>query len=127
MARSAGEVKTDIALTRQGIQRDLEALHRHVPKRSWLSYAWLAGGLAVGMGLSRVPVLAVVSQGLRMIQFAATLMGIVAMFEPILAEVRAGRHASASADDHPGPRPRRAITQEGSDDGAPRQGNGHWR
>ena len=55
MARSAGEVKADIAVTRQIIERDLDALHRHMPKRSSLSYSCLAGGLAAGLLLSQAP------------------------------------------------------------------------
>jgi hypothetical protein len=81
MARSAGEVKADIALTRAEIERDLEALHRRVPKRSWVSYSWLAGGLAVGLMLSGMPVLALVSRGLRIVELGATIMGIVAMLK----------------------------------------------
>jgi hypothetical protein len=85
MARSSGEVQADIALTREVIERELDALHRRVPKRWWLSYAWLAGGLAAGVLLSRAPLFAVVSQGVRMIEFGAALMGTVAMLERALA------------------------------------------
>jgi hypothetical protein len=79
MARSAGEVKADIALTRAEIERDLEALHRRVPKRSWVAYAWLAGGLTVGLMLSGTPVLTVVARGLRLVELGGTLMGLVAL------------------------------------------------
>jgi hypothetical protein len=100
MARSAGEVKADIALTRAVIERDLEALHRHVPKRSWLSYTLLAGGVVAGLLLSRTPLLTVVSQGLRLIQLGATTMGIVATLESVLTGTRSGRRGAECVDGH---------------------------
>jgi len=114
MARSAGEVKADIALTRAVIERDLEALHRHVPKRSWLSYSLLAGGVTAGLLLSRTPVLTMVSQGLRMIQLGATIMGIVAMLESVLTEARSDHRGPEAVDGHRRPMHRRRYpTREG--------------
>ena len=89
--RSASEVKADIALTRQVIERDLDALHRHVPKRAWLSYSWLAGGVAAGLLLSQAPLLAVVTRALRMVQLGAGVLGMLGMVERVLAEVQSGR------------------------------------
>lgn len=100
MARSAGEVKADIALTRAVIERELEALHRHVPKRSWLSYSLLAGGVTAGLLLSRTPMLTVVSQGLRMIQLGTTIMGIVATIQSVLTGARSDRRGAESVDGH---------------------------
>jgi hypothetical protein len=88
MARSAGEVQADIALTRAEIERDLEALHRHVPKRSWVAYAWLAGGLAVGLMLSGMPVLTVLARGLRIAELGGTLMGFAALLGSVSGESR---------------------------------------
>lgn len=49
MARSAGEVQAEIALTRRGIERELDAPHRRVPQRWWVSYAWMGAGMALGL------------------------------------------------------------------------------
>ncbi len=88
MARSTGEVQADIALTRRAIEHELDVLHRRLPKRWWLSYAWLAGGLAVGVVFSRAPLFSVVNQGLRLMQFGASIMATVAMIEGVLAQSR---------------------------------------
>jgi hypothetical protein len=90
MARSSGEVQADIALTRQVIERELDALHRRVPKRWWLAYAWLAGGLVVGVMLSRAPLLVVLSQAVRAAELGAALLGTVAMIERMAPGERVG-------------------------------------
>jgi hypothetical protein len=90
MARSAGEVKADIALTRQVIERDLDALHLRVPKRSWVSYSWLAGGVAAGLLLSQAPLLTLVNGGLRIAQLGTAILAMVGTLERVLAGVRSG-------------------------------------
>jgi hypothetical protein len=58
MVRSAGEVQADIAEVKQVIERDLDALHGHLPRRGWVAYAWLGVGVGVGLVLSRAPLTA---------------------------------------------------------------------
>jgi hypothetical protein len=100
MARRPGEVQADIALTRQVIERELDALHRRVPKRWWLSYAWMGGGVAVGVLLSRAPLIAVMTQGIRLIQFGAALMGAITMVERVVAERSERRPALPAHGDY---------------------------
>jgi hypothetical protein len=92
MVRSTGEVQADIALTRRAIEHELDVLHRRLPKRRWLSYVWLASGLAIGVVVSRAPFLTVVNQGLRLAQFGASIMATVAMIDNVLAQSRQRRH-----------------------------------
>jgi hypothetical protein len=91
MARNAGAVQADIALTRRDIEHELDVLHSRVPKREWLAYAWLAGGLALGVLFSRAPILTVATRGLRLMEVSATLMGAVAMLaDQLVARTRDG-------------------------------------
>ena len=110
MARSSGEVQADIALTRRVIEHELDALHRRVPARWWLSYAWLAGGLAVGVLLSRAPILAVLNQSMRVAQVVTTLLGTTAFIDRTVTRWDAGPngHLSRSSRDSQ----RRAIRGE---------------
>jgi hypothetical protein len=84
MARSPGAVKADIALTRRVIESDLDALHRLVPRRSWLVYAWVAGGVAAGLLLSRAPLVMVIGRGLRIVRVGAALIGMAEILERML-------------------------------------------
>jgi hypothetical protein len=84
MARSPDAVKADIALTRRVIESDLDALHRLVPRRSWLVYAWVAGGVAAGLLLSRAPLVMVIGRGLRIVRVGAALIGMAEILERML-------------------------------------------
>jgi Protein of unknown function (DUF3618) len=55
MARDPAEIQADIAVTRRVIEHQLDALGRAVEGRWWAPYAVVAGGLAVGFLLSRMP------------------------------------------------------------------------
>ena len=55
MARDPAEIQADIAVTRQVIEHQLDALGRAVERRWWAPYAVVAGGIAVGFVLSRMP------------------------------------------------------------------------
>lgn len=55
MARDPAEIQADIAVTRRVIEHQLDALGRVVEGRWWAPYAVVAGSLAVGFLLSRMP------------------------------------------------------------------------
>lgn len=97
MARSTGEVQADIALMRRVIERKLDALHSHLPKRWWLSYAWLAGGLGGGLLLSQVPLLALTASTLRLVQVGLGLVATVKSVQHVLDTRGPGRLPRAAA------------------------------
>ena len=55
MARSPAEIQADIAVTRRVIERQLDALGHVVEGRWWAPYVVVAGGLALGFLMSRMP------------------------------------------------------------------------
>ena len=110
MARSTGEVQADIALMRRAIERKLDALHDRLPARWWLSYAWLAGGFATGLLLSRVPLLAMTASALRLAQLG---LGLVATMKSVQHVLQDG-----------GPHPWSGDHRNGSDRNA-RHGSTH--
>jgi hypothetical protein len=88
MARSTDEIQADIALTRQLIERELDALGRRLPDRWWIPYAAIAGGFAVGLVLSRVPMLTLISTAARTAQTGLALASAVAAMDRLLAARR---------------------------------------
>jgi hypothetical protein len=88
MARSPAEIQADIALTRRQVERQLEALHRRVPRGWWTPYAAAAAALAVGVLLSRVPLLRLVSLGARSVQTGLSVAGTVAAVDRFVAGQR---------------------------------------
>ena len=88
MARSPAEIQADVALTRRGIERQLEAIERRVPRQWWTPYAIFAGALATGVLLARVPVGRVVGLGARTVQTAITVASVLAAIDRFMAERR---------------------------------------
>jgi hypothetical protein len=88
MARSTAEIQAEIELTRRVIERRLDEVQRLVPHRWWTPYAMLAGGLLVGLLLSRLSLLRVVGTGARTVQTGLTVAGTVAAVDRFLAEQR---------------------------------------
>jgi uncharacterized protein DUF3618 len=88
MARNPAEIQADIALTRELIERDLDALERRVPRRWWTPYAVFGGAIVLGLLLSRVPVLRVVETGARAVRTGITVAGAVAAIDRFVAERR---------------------------------------
>jgi uncharacterized protein DUF3618 len=88
MARSPAEIQADIALTRQHIERDLDALERRVPRRWLTPYAVFGGAIVVGLALSRVPVLRLVEAGARAVRTVVTVAVTVAVLDRFVAERR---------------------------------------
>jgi hypothetical protein len=85
MARSTDEIQADIALTRQLIERQFDALARHLPRRWWMPYVAVAGALAAGMALSRVPMLRLVSVGARGVQTGLAVASALAAVDRVMA------------------------------------------
>ena len=85
MARSPAEIQADIALTRAVIEDRLDALSRRVPNTRWLPWLVVAGGLGVGLLLSRVPLLGLVRTGARTVQAGIAVAGTVAAVDRFLA------------------------------------------
>ncbi|MGH7392454.1 MAG: DUF3618 domain-containing protein [Candidatus Rokuibacteriota bacterium] len=88
MARSPDEIQAEIALTRRQIEQRLDALAQRVPRRWWMPYALLAGGLAAGVLLSRLPLLALVGGAARTVQTGLSVAAALATVDRVLAERR---------------------------------------
>jgi hypothetical protein len=89
MARSTAEIQADIALTRRVIERRLDEVERMIPRRWWSPYALLLGGLAIGLLLSRFPLLGVLGTGARTVQTGLSVAGTLAAVDRFLIEQRA--------------------------------------
>ena len=93
MARSPAEIQAEIAVTRRRVERQLDAVERRVPRGRWVPYASVAGALAVGLLLSRVPFLRLAGLGTRAIQTGLAVAPTVALLRRYLAERRQGNAA----------------------------------
>jgi hypothetical protein len=85
MARNPAEIQADIALTRRVIERQLDAFSRRVPHTWWIPWLTGASALAVGLLLSRVPMLRLVGGGARAVQTGIAVAGTVAAVDRFLA------------------------------------------
>jgi hypothetical protein len=81
-------------VTRRLIEGQLEAIERRLPHRWWMPYALLAAGVAAGLLLSRIPVLALVGAGARTVQAGLAVAGAAAAVDRFLAERRGHRLAA---------------------------------
>lgn len=90
MARHPAEIQADIALTRRLVERQLDTIERRVPRLWWAPYATILTGLAVGMLLSRIPLLRLINLGVRTVEtglaVAGAVTGAMAMVDRIIAE-----------------------------------------
>jgi hypothetical protein len=93
MVRSPTEIQADIALTRQVIESQLDALERKLPRRWWTTYAWLGAGLVLGAALSRIPVLRIVSIASGLVTTGVSVAGAVAAAERFASERKDRRAA----------------------------------
>jgi hypothetical protein len=74
------------------IEDQLDALSRRVPNTRWLPWLVAAGGLGMGLLLSRVPLLGLVRTSARAVQAGIAVAGTVAAVDRFLA---ARRHPAA--------------------------------
>jgi hypothetical protein len=93
MARSPDQIQADIALTRRLIEQNFDAVARRLPRRWWTPYALVAGGLALGFVLSRLPALRLIATGARTVQTGMAVAGTVAAVDRFLADRRGARAA----------------------------------
>ena len=96
MARSTAEIQADIALTRDAIEAHLDAMRARIPRARWIPYVVVGGAFAVGLGLSRIPVLRVLNTGARVVQTAMAVAGAVAAAKQFLAGPMGSRDAPSS-------------------------------
>jgi hypothetical protein len=94
MARSPAEIQTDLALTRHLIERRLEQIERKIPRRWRGPSVLLAGGVVLGLVLSRLPFLALLGTGARAVQTGLTVAGTVGAVDRFLAERHGHRLAA---------------------------------
>jgi hypothetical protein len=90
MARSPAEIQADIAVTRRRVEQQLDAVERRLPRGWWVPYASVAGALAVGLLLSRVPFFRLVGLGTRAVQTGLAVAPTVALIRRYVSERRQG-------------------------------------
>jgi hypothetical protein len=88
MARSPAEIQADIAVTRHLVERQLDAIERRIPRGRWVPYVAVAGALALGFLLSRMPFLRLVGAGARTMRTGLTVAQTAAMVDRYVAERR---------------------------------------
>ena len=88
MARSPAEIQADIAVTRRLVERQLDAIERRLPHGWWVPYASVAGALAVGFLLSRVPFFRLVNLGAKAVQTGLVVAHMVTLVDRHVAERR---------------------------------------
>jgi len=88
MARSPAEIQADIAVTRRLMERQLDAIERRVPRGWWVPYVSVAGALALGLLLSRMPFLRLVGIGARTTQAGLTVAQTLALMDRYVADRR---------------------------------------
>jgi hypothetical protein len=93
MARDPAEIQADIAVTRRVIEHQLDALGRAVEGRWWAPYAVVAGGVAVGFLLARMPLGRLVGVAAGTVQTGLALATAVSAVDRFVADRRRLRAA----------------------------------
>jgi hypothetical protein len=75
-------------VTRQLIERQLDAMQRRLPSRAWLPYALVTAGLIGGLVLARVPVLRLLRIGARSVHTGVTVASAAAAMSRFLGAQR---------------------------------------
>jgi hypothetical protein len=93
MARDPAEIQADIAVTRRVIEHQIDALGRAVEGRWWAPYAVVAGGVAVGFLLARMPLGRLVGVAAGTVQTALALATALSAVDRFVADRRRLRAA----------------------------------
>lgn len=93
MARDPAEIQADIAVTRRVIEHQIDALGRAVEGRWWAPYAIVAGGVAAGFLLSRMPLGRLVGVTVGTVQTGLTLATALSAVDRFVADRRRLRAA----------------------------------
>jgi hypothetical protein len=91
MARSPAEIQADIEMTRHAIEAHLEALRARIPNRWWVPYVLTGGALAIGLILSRLPVLRLLRTGARTVQTGVAVASTAAAVQKFVADRSQGK------------------------------------
>jgi hypothetical protein len=75
-------------MTRRIIERELDQIREHLPRRWWTPYAIFAGAVVVGVVLSRIPLLKLVETGARTVRTGAIVASAVAAVDRLAAQRR---------------------------------------
>lgn len=94
MARSPAEIQADIAVTRRVIEHQLDALGRVADERPWAPYALVAGALAFGFLLSRLPLGRLIGMTAGAVQTGVAIASTLAAVDRFVAERRRLRPAA---------------------------------
>ena len=93
MARDPAEIQADMAVTRRVIEHQIDALGRAVEGRWWAPYAVVAGGLAVGFLLARMPLGRLIGVAAGTVQTGLTLVTALSAVDRFVADRRRLRAA----------------------------------
>ena len=93
MARDPAEIQADIAVTRRVIEHQIDALGRAVEGRWWAPYAVVAGGVAVGFLLARLPLGRLVGVAAGTVQTGLALATALSAVDRFVADRRRLRAA----------------------------------
>jgi hypothetical protein len=93
MARDPAEIQADIAVTRRVIEHQIDALGRAVEGRWWAPYAVVAGGVAVGFLLARMPLGRLVGVAAGTVQTGLALATALSAVDRFVADRRRLRAA----------------------------------
>jgi hypothetical protein len=93
MARDPAEIQADIAVTRRVIEHQIDALGRAVEGRWWAPYAIVAGGVAVGFLLARMPLGRLVGVAAGTVQTGLALATALSAVDRFVADRRRLRAA----------------------------------
>ena len=93
MARDPAEIQADIAVTRRVIEHQIDALGRAVEGRWWAPYAVVAGGVAVGFLMARMPLGRLVGVAAGTVQTGLALATTLSAIDRFVADRRRLRAA----------------------------------
>jgi hypothetical protein len=93
MARDPAEIQADIAVTRRVIEHQIDALGHAVEGRWWAPYAVVAGGVAVGFLLARMPLGRLIGVAAGTVQTGLALVTALSAIDRFVADRRRLRAA----------------------------------